>query len=86
MTYGNTMPRAKVAISLDEAALARLDRLVQERVFPNRSRAIEAAVNEKLERLEHRRLARECAKLDPAFEKALAEEGLSEELRAWPAY
>lgn len=86
MTYGNTMARAKVAISLDETALARLDRLVKDRVFPSRSRAIEEAVSEKLERRERRRLARECAKLDPAFEKALAEEGLSEELRAWPAY
>jgi hypothetical protein len=37
-----------------------------------------------MERLEHDRLARECAKLDPAFEKALAEEGLSEDLATWP--
>lgn len=35
---------------------------------------------EKLSRLEHSRLARECAKLDSAFEKALAEEGLSRSL------
>jgi hypothetical protein len=33
----------------------------------------------KLARLERSRLAQECAKLDPAFEKALAEEGLSED-------
>ena len=31
-------------------------------------------------------LAQECAKLDPAFEKALAEEGLSEDLAEWPEY
>jgi hypothetical protein len=31
-------------------------------------------------------LAAECAKLDPAFEKALAEEGLSADLAAWPEY
>jgi len=55
-------------------------------VFPNRSQAIQEAVEEKLSRLEHGRLARECAKLDPAFEKALAEEGLSEELAEWPVY
>ncbi len=29
---------------------------------------------------EQSRLAQECAKLDPTFEKALAEEGLSENL------
>ncbi len=80
------MARSKVAISLDSDALERLDRLVRRRVFPNRSRAIQEAVNEKLERLERIRLARECAKLDPHVEKALAEEGMSAELTSWPEY
>lgn len=78
------MAAAKVAISLDEDVLARLDRLVSQQTFPNRSKAIEQAVKEKLERLDRSRLARECAKLDPAFEKALADEGLSGESAAWP--
>ena len=80
------MGRSKVAISLDESTLARLDKLVQKGVFPNRSQAIEEAVAEKLARLERSRLAQECAKLNPAFEKALAEEGLSEDLAEWPEY
>ena len=80
------MARAKVAISLDESTLDRLDKLVRKQVFPNRSQAIEEAVKEKLQRIERSRLAQECAKLDPAFEKALAEEGLSEELKEWPEY
>jgi metal-responsive CopG/Arc/MetJ family transcriptional regulator len=80
------MGRSKVAISLDGSTLKRLDKLVQKRVFPNRSQAIEQAVAEKLDRLEKSRLAQECAKLDPAFEKALAEEGLSEDLAEWPKY
>lgn len=80
------MGRSKVAISLDESTLSRLDRLVKIQVFPNRSQAIEEAVAEKLARLEKSRLAQECAKLDPAFEKALAEEGLSEDLAEWPEY
>jgi metal-responsive CopG/Arc/MetJ family transcriptional regulator len=80
------MGAAKVAISLDEKVLARVDRLVKDRAFPNRSKAIEEAVKEKLERLDRSRLARECAKLDPAFEKALADEGLSGELAEWPEY
>jgi metal-responsive CopG/Arc/MetJ family transcriptional regulator len=80
------MRTAKIAISLDEDLVDRLDRLVKDRVFPNRSRAIREALQEKLEHLERSRLARECAKLDPAFEKALAEEGLSEELAEWPEY
>lgn len=80
------MGRSKVAISLDERTLNRLDKLVQKQVFPSRSQAIEEAVAEKLARLERSRLAQECAKLDPAFEKALAEEGLSEDLAKWPEY
>ncbi len=80
------MVKSKVAISLDKSTLNRLDKLVQKQVFPSRSRAIEEAVAEKLARLERSRLAQECAKLDPAFEKALAEEGLSEDRAEWPEY
>jgi metal-responsive CopG/Arc/MetJ family transcriptional regulator len=80
------MARTKVAVSLDEYTLQRLDQLVAEAVFPSRSQAIQVAIEEKLARLEQSRLARECAKLDPGFEKALAEEGLSEDVATWPAY
>lgn len=80
------MARSKVAVTLEEGTLDRLDRLVKQSVFPNRSQAIQMAVEEKLERIERSRLARECAKLDPAFEKALAEEGMTEDLTAWPEY
>lgn len=80
------MPRSKVAISLERSTLRRLDELVRRAVFPNRSRAIQSAIEEKLERLERTRLARECAKLDRAYEKALAEEGMSEDLAEWPEY
>ncbi|PKL20131.1 MAG: CopG family transcriptional regulator, partial [Spirochaetae bacterium HGW-Spirochaetae-4] len=51
-----------------------------------RSRAIQEAVSEKLARLERSRLARECAKLDQGFEQAMAEEGMSIEVRQWPEY
>ena len=80
------MPRAKVAISLDESTLERLDKLVERAVFSTRSQAIQEAVEEKLARMERSRLAKECAKLDPAFEKALAEEGMSEDAAEWPEY
>ena len=80
------MSTLKVAITLDEKTLTKLDRLVKARVFPNRSRAIQEAVEEKLNRIDRRRLARECSKLDPDFEKRLAEEGFSEELAKWPEY
>ena len=66
--------------------LARLDRLVKERRFPNRSRALQEALRDKLDRIERTRLARECAKLDPAVEQQMADEGLAEDLKQWPAY
>jgi len=80
------MSRTKVAITLEERTLAQVDALVKRRIFPNRSRAIQAAVQEKLDRLGRNRLAQECAKLDPQREKALAEEGLSEAPAEWPEY
>jgi len=80
------MASAKIAITIDESTLHRLDRLVKDRVFPNRSKAIQDAVEEKLKKLERNRLARECTKLDPTMEKAMAEEGMGEELEQWPEY
>ena len=80
------MSTSKVAITLDEKTLTKLDRLVRTNIFPSRSKAIQEAVEEKLSRIDKRRLARECSKLDTTFEKALAEEGLSEELAQWPEY
>lgn len=80
------MGTIKIAITLNKNTLERLDRLVKNHIFPNRSRAIQGAVQEKLERMERSRLARECAKLDPDFEKAMAEEGLPEESSEWPKY
>lgn len=79
------MPVAKIAVSLDRDALKEADRLVQAGVFPSRSRLIQDALAEKLEKMRRVRLARECAKLDPAAEQAAAEEFLSSET-AWPEY
>ena len=64
------MATVKIAVTLDRNVVARLDKLVEEKKFPNRSRAVQDAVRDKLERLQRSRLARECAKLDPTFEKA----------------
>lgn len=80
------MAKAKLAITFDEKTLAEVDLLVKRRLFPNRSRVIEEAVQEKIARLNHSRLAKECALLDPVYEKALAEEGMGEKLELWPEY
>ena len=55
-------------------------------VDPNRSRAIQDAVADKLQRVDRGRLARECAKLDRTFEQAMAEEGIGAEVEQWPEY
>jgi metal-responsive CopG/Arc/MetJ family transcriptional regulator len=67
---------AKITVTIDSDLLTRLDRLVGKRRFPSRSRAVQEALRDKLERLDRSRLARECARLDPAFEQQMAE-GLS---------
>ena len=78
------MSKTKIAITLDEQFIEQLDRLVSENVFQNRSQAIQEAVDEKLKRLKRSRLAKECSKLDADFEKAMAEEGMTEDLSQWP--
>jgi metal-responsive CopG/Arc/MetJ family transcriptional regulator len=80
------VPKAKVAITVEAALLDQVDELVARREFRNRSQAIEAALSEKLARARRTRLARECAKLRPREEKALAEEGLAADSKTWPEY
>ena len=80
------MAASKIAITIDDNLLKRLDIHVKSKFFPNRSKAIQEAVSEKLIRLERNRLAKECAKLDVDFEQSLAEEGFSSELEQWPEY
>jgi Arc/MetJ-type ribon-helix-helix transcriptional regulator len=80
------MASAKIAISLQKDTVELLDQLVEEGVYPSRSRAIQEAVDERLSRLTRDRLARECSKLDPEYEAALAEEGMGSEAEQWPEY
>jgi metal-responsive CopG/Arc/MetJ family transcriptional regulator len=87
MMYCHTaMPKTKVALTIDAELLEQVDDLVAKQRFRNRSQAIEAALSDKLRRLARTRLAREAAKLNPAEEKRLAEEGLADVLDAWPEY
>ncbi len=80
------MNKAKIAITIDSDLLQNIDRLVREGMFKHRSGAIEDAVRDRLSRIERRRLARECAKLDPEFERRLAEESMGDEGVEWPEY
>lgn len=80
------MSVTKIAISIDEHILKEIDRLVQKKIYPNRSRAIQEAVQDKIERISKSRLARECAKLDSDEEIQLAEEGMDTKVNEWPKY
>jgi metal-responsive CopG/Arc/MetJ family transcriptional regulator len=80
------MATTKVAITIDAALLDQLDALVAQHVFPNRSKAIQEALHDKLARLRRTRLAQECAKLNPSDEQTMAEEGIAQELTTWPEY
>jgi Arc/MetJ-type ribon-helix-helix transcriptional regulator len=86
MTYHHTMPKTKIAVTLEATLLDQVDELVRQRRFPNRSQAIEAAVAEQVVRFRRTRLAEACAKLDPAEERALAEEGFASDAADWPEY
>jgi Arc/MetJ-type ribon-helix-helix transcriptional regulator len=66
--------------------LDRVGHLVARQRFRNRSQAIETALADKLARLARTRLAEACAKLDPAEERQLADEGLAASGESWPKY
>jgi hypothetical protein len=51
-----------------------------------RTKVTKNAAREKPARRDQERLAREASKLDPKFEQAMAEEGMSHDLDEWPAY
>lgn len=80
------MGAEKIAITLEGSLLKRVDQLAKEQYYPSRSRAIQEAVREKLQRLDRSRLARESARLDQEFEQKVADEGLGTVEGEWPEY
>jgi len=80
------MPRAKIAITIDQVLLEMLDSLVQNKTFNNRSQAINAALQEKLSRIQKTRLELECQKLVMEDERELADMGIEEDFREWDKY
>ena len=80
------MAKAKIAVTIDQRIVGRLDQLVKQEAFTNRSQAIEEALRDKLQRMDRSRLARELAKIDPDAEKAFADEGIGAETAEWPEF
>ena len=86
-TGGNAkLAASKIAITIDSKLLKQIDLMVESRIFPNRSKAIQEAVADKLTRMERARLALECLKLDSGYEQEMADEGFSVETGEWPDY
>jgi metal-responsive CopG/Arc/MetJ family transcriptional regulator len=80
------MAASKIAITIEKKSLIKLDRLVRERIFPNRSKAIQQALEEKINNLAKDKLNLECEKIDPREEIKLAEGGFATEKDQWPEY
>jgi Arc/MetJ-type ribon-helix-helix transcriptional regulator len=74
----------KIAVTLDRKTVSDLDRLVREGKYSNRSRALQSAVDLLVERERRARLARELAKLNPAAERRIAQEGIG--IDSWPGF
>jgi Arc/MetJ-type ribon-helix-helix transcriptional regulator len=85
-SFGGRHARRQDRHTLDRELLKKIDRGVKSGVHRNRSRAIEAAVREKLERHRRQRLSVEARKLSRKEERALAEEGMTGEAATWPEY
>jgi metal-responsive CopG/Arc/MetJ family transcriptional regulator len=80
------MGTTKIAISIDSKILTKVDKLVEKKVFSNRSKAIQIAVEEKITKIDKNRLAKESAKLNKNEEQSLSEEGIAGDFSEWPEY
>lgn len=77
---------AKIAISIDKALLQKVDHLVDIHLFKNRSQAIQGVISKSLAQMEKKHFAKECSKLDPTFERKMADESLLQDAAEWPEY
>ena len=69
------MPAAKIAVRIDEQLLHEIDRWVAAGEYSSRSGVVQAALTRlREERTRRDALVSELAKLDPAEERALAED------------
>ena len=69
----------KIVVTLNQKTIADLDQWISEGKYPNRSLALQSAVNLLFKDDKQTRLARELSHLDPAEEKRLAERGIGSE-------
>lgn len=80
------MAKAKVAVTIEDRLLRRLDQEVNRGEFASRSEAVQHAVARLLEHRSRKgRLLAELEKLDPSEERAMAEEALLGD-ETWPEF
>ena len=75
-----------VTLTLDDSVIESIDKLVENSVYPNRSMAIRKAVERKFKRIDDAAFERELAKMDPEFERRMAEEFLPMYPSEWTEY
>ena len=80
------MTRAKIAITIEQGTLSKIDQLIANSVYKNRSQLIQESVNSILMKIEKTRLAQELSKISIEEEQALAEEGIEGDFSEWPEY
>jgi Arc/MetJ-type ribon-helix-helix transcriptional regulator len=80
------MTAAKIAITLDEDLLKEVDRWVEQKLYPNRSQAVQSALSTQLALVNRQRLEAECEKLNPLEEQDFAELGMETVMNDWALY
>ena len=80
------MSTRKIAITLKEGLLRKIDRWVSEGLYPSRSRVIQETLEKRMANWRRKRLIEEVSKLNPKEERTIAEEGISAGNEVWDEY
>ena len=72
------MSRVKISATVEQSVVAQIDNLVQQKIYPNRSAAIEGALEQVLRAQMDARIEAEAAKLNRREETELAEWGMED--------
>jgi metal-responsive CopG/Arc/MetJ family transcriptional regulator len=80
------MTLSKIVITLDENLLREVDSWVEQKLYSNRSQAVQSALFNRVIQLNQQRLEAECAKLNPQEERDFAELDIDKILGGWGQY
>ncbi|MDQ7823128.1 MAG: CopG family transcriptional regulator [Candidatus Eremiobacteraeota bacterium] len=80
------MASAKIAITLEHECLKEIDLWVSEGLYPNRSKAIQEVLKERIARWRKNRLQSALSQVVPEEERKLSEEGFDAVNKAWEKY